>query len=96
MNKEEIYDEMIAPLLKEASEIAFKHKIPMLAVCEYSDGGNIGKTYAIRARDRDLCGAPFLLCVEAADANGNLDAMVISLARTKRVHNSIVLHQISR
>ena len=88
---EKLYDEEIAPLLLKAGEIAKANGLHLVALVEYQPGHfsrtvhlSPGSSFAIRL-------------VEAAmQANGNIDALYIALARHAKSegHSSMVLEML--
>ncbi len=87
MSKEQVYDDEIAPLLLKAAKIAQEHEIPFLAVAEW-EPGKIGRTQA-----GGLGGVEMVLTIAAAHADGNIDSLVMGMARRAKTvgHNSVVL-----
>jgi hypothetical protein len=89
--RERVYDTEIAPLLREAGKTAEKHGIPFLAVAEWNTD-KVGRTQA----GGNGCAA-MRMTIAAALAHGNLDAMVISVAKwAGKNHNSMILTMLER
>ena len=92
---EEIYDNEIAPLLRQAGELCIKHGIPFLAVAEYTPG-LIGKT-AFQSVSECIEMVMIRHCAKTAP---NIDGYVIGLMRWANEKNvdmdaSIVMRQLS-
>ena len=74
---EKLYDEVIAPKLKEISELCQANKIPFVALVEYEPGEH-GRTEFM----------PFEASIQmhittmAARCDANVDALMIGIART--------------
>jgi len=85
---ESIYDEQIAPLLKQAGEIAAKHDMSFVAQVEYeSDGVGVSKWLSPSAA------FPTKLVYWASECQGNFDALAMQVMRLgeKIGHQSVVL-----
>lgn len=80
---EKVYDDQIAPLLKQAGEIAQEHDLPFLALVEAGDV--LGKTTAALPA-RDEMSATLLLVLMAEQARGNLDGLLLAVLRDSRHH----------
>lgn len=85
--KEDFYDTEIAPVLLELSKKCSEKGILLVAAVEFERG--VGKTYSGGKPES----ADMALVTAAAKAQGNLDLMVMSLARSSFAegHNSVVL-----
>src|SRR6185437_15413192 len=89
---EKRYDDIIAPRLKDVADFCRESGLPFVAVVEY-EPDSFGQTVAALTPDRIAMTMVHL----AAQAKGNIDALVISLVRyvTENTieHNSIVLER---
>lgn len=88
---EKLYDDEIAPKLKELSEVCQRAGVPFLALVEYEPGEHGRTEYAPDSASLQMHIASF-----AARCDGDVDALVIAIARfCKRkgidVSGSIVL-----
>uniref|UniRef100_A0A6M3Y5P6 Uncharacterized protein n=1 Tax=viral metagenome TaxID=1070528 RepID=A0A6M3Y5P6_9ZZZZ len=95
MNTKEIYDNEIAPLLREAGDICTKNDIPFLAVVEYASG-MIGRT---SFQTNDEC-IEMVMIRHCAKTSPNIDAYMIGLMRWAKKKNinldaSIVIRQLT-
>ena len=77
--REQYYDEQIAPRLREIAELCKAKDMPMLAAV-YFNGEDSGVTQV--PPDKPLDHPPWFLLMCAWKARGNIDAMCMSLART--------------
>lgn len=88
MNKEEYYDNHIAPKLMELARECEDNGLSILAVCEW-EPGEYGSTRSSRE------GTSFALRMAdaALQANGNLDLFMIAMERyaLEHGHNSLYL-----
>lgn len=73
---EAIYDEKIAPVLRELATLCEEHKLPFLAVVEYAPG-EFGQT-TVQTPGQSM---PIVMANIAARSRGNLDSFTISLIR---------------
>jgi len=90
---EQIYDEQIAPLLAQAAELCKQYGMSLVAAVEY-EPGSLGHT---RLLSKDWTGAIGMVD-EAVFACGNIDRLVISVARRARQygHSSMILDMLER
>lgn len=89
-NKENYYDEQIAPKLKALAKECESNGISLLAVCEWKPG-EIGRTLVLQKES----GVGIKIANAAAQANGNVDSLLMAIERyaLEHGHNSIYLHQ---
>jgi hypothetical protein len=78
---EKIYDDEIAPKLKEAGELCVKHGIPFLAVVEWEQG-KIGRT---DYQTKDEC-LEMIMIRHCAKTAPNIDGYIIGLVRWAKKH----------
>lgn len=78
MNKEQYYDEQIAPKLFALAKECEEHGLSFLALCEYGDGRSSTRTLQP--------GASFALHLAdvATRANGNVDSMMMAVEKHAR------------
>lgn len=88
---EQIYDEQIAPLLKQAADICTRHGLSLAAACEYAPG-DTGLTFTGPV-DKSTTGATMYLADLAVRARGNVDALMLAVMRhaTETGHSSMIL-----
>lgn len=91
LDSEKIYDDQIAPLLKQAADLCLKYGMSMAAVCEYQMG-DTGIT-CTAPLDVENTGATMFLADRAVRARGNLDALLMSVIRHAKQfgHGSLYL-----
>lgn len=85
---EKLYDEVLAPKLKEIADICEANGIPFVALCEYEPGQG-GRTEFVP----DTACTATKIAAFAARCDGNVDALMIAIQRlAARVgHTSIAL-----
>lgn len=91
MNKEEYYDQNIAPKLLEIGKECENAGLTFIAVCEY-EGGDYGGTRTIQPNS----GYPIRLVDLAVQCEGNVDSLMFAVMRHAREHghSSIILKQL--
>ncbi len=91
---EAIYDEQIAPLLKQAADLCIKHRLSFAAAVEYAPG-DTGLTFA-GPNDPKTTGATMFLADLGVRARGNFDALAFNVMKHARIHghSSAILHQL--
>lgn len=91
---EAIYDEQVAPLLKQVGDLCLQHGFSFAAACEYAPG-DTGLTFTTTI-DPDKTGATMVLADLGVRARGNFDALVMGVMRyaRKHGHDSIFLRQL--
>lgn len=91
---ERIYDEEIAPLLKQAADLCIKHGFSFVAACEYAKG-DTGMTFA-GPNDREKTGAAMFLADLGVRCRGNFDALAMAAMKDARLHghSSFVLSRL--
>jgi len=90
-DKEQYYDDEIAPKLAELAKDAQAHGLSFLAVVEWAPGEHGRTCYTAEG----MQGLPFLMANLAASCGGNVDAFWMAVQRyaRKHGHESIFLHQ---
>jgi len=98
LTKEQIYDEQIAPILLEAGKIAKEHGIDFLACVDIASEDQPYGTAETRFIDMGKAHAAMRLVEFAILAKGNVDSLMIGLAKDQRgkPHNSMVLTMLER
>lgn len=93
MDKEAIYDEQIAPLLLAAGTIARDNGIDLLACVDISSDSDRYAVAETRCIDLQNAQAAMRLVQFAIVARGNVDNLIISLARDQegKPHSSLFL-----
>lgn len=89
LEREQIYDTVIAPKLKEVAELCEQHGMNFAATCEY-DREYFGTTVVMP--DPSIA---MRFIIWAIESKGNLDSFIIKVSRYVKekapVHNSMVL-----
>ena len=87
---EELYDNKIAPALKELTQECLDNGMSLIAVVEYAPAEH-GRTTYVQA-DHSIA---MTMVDIAAQSNGNIDTFFFSMARyaQKHGHSSVVLSQ---
>lgn len=85
---EKVYDDEIAPKLKEISELCQRHGMPFVALCEY-EPDQLGRTEFMPPD----AGAAMTIAAYAARCDANVDSLMIAIQRysEKHGHSSMVL-----
>ena len=79
---EKLYDEVIAPKLKEIGDLCVKNGIPLFAFVEYEPG----KTASTSFQTNDEC-IEMVMVRHCAKTAPNVDGYIIGLSRWAKKHN---------
>ena len=74
---EAIYDEQVAPLLRQAGEICQAHSMAMVTAVEYDTDGSVARIRTFPAQS----GITLRMVDALMQSRGNLDMFLLSLAR---------------
>lgn len=93
---EKIYDEEIAPLLKQVGELCVKHNFPFIARVQYErtdTDSAVGDTFFVP----EHTAMKTLLAFKAMKANANVDLLIgwIEKQCVEKGHSSIYMHFIA-
>ena len=88
---EKIYDDKVAPLLKEAANICKKNNMSIVCIVEFSPNCT-GETISITGKQ----GIETTMAYLAVKSNGNADKMLFNLVHyaKEKGHNSIMLKKL--
>lgn len=89
---EKVYNEKIAPALRELGELCAAHDMHIVSIVEFGGNGPAGDYFYTGNYD-DTCSLAFRMVVTLAKAHGNLDAFMNAMAKyaTEHGHNSMWL-----
>jgi len=93
-NKEDVYDQKIAPLMTQIIDICKEHQIPMFATYEYASGDFCDTILPDETGKNSIT---FQMIYWAAHCRGNADRLIATMLKhaEEHGHNSAFLSRLS-